>query len=198
MKRIITTCFLLLISFWGKAQWEISTGYAVDGNLSDGIPMHIAYDIKLKNRIFTKSQIGYKRLKYYNDFVGATLKNTIVEFHQTFSYEIIKHKRFILKPNIGLNYRFYKWQGEMKPPLNTTPGRAWVIGIRNDKRFVLESNNPDRQKRIYEVNNYGFSFQLQTQFKFNEKLWLHITPFLEPDYDASQNVGGYYVGLILK
>jgi len=198
MKKIITTCLILLICNLVNAQWEFSTGLAVNRNLCAGLPIHAAYDIKLKNRFFTKSQIGYKSLNHYNDFVGATLKINIFEFHQTFSYEIIKHKKFIFKPNIGFNYRFYKWKGKMEPPLNTTPGRAWVIGIRNDKRFVLESNNPDRQESIYEVNNYGFSFQLQTQFKLNEKLWLHITPFIEPDYDASQNTGGCYIGLILK
>ena len=86
----------------------------------------------------------------------------------------------------------------MEPPYNTAPARAWVIGLRNNKRFVLENNNPGRFKNTYEVNNAGFSFQLQTQFRLKEKLWLHITPFIEPDYDASQNVGGCYVGLIFK
>ena len=81
MKTIFTTCLLLLLSNLSQAQWEFSTGYAVDGNLSDGMPMQIAYDIKLKNRFFTKSQIGYKRLKYFNDFV-----NSLVLFFPTWQF----------------------------------------------------------------------------------------------------------------
>lgn len=198
MKNIFTTCLVLLLSNLVQAQWEFSTGYAVNRNLCDGMPIHAAYEIKLKSRFFTKSQIGYKRLKYYNDFVGATLKTNILEFHQTFSYELIRHKKFIFKPNIGFNYRFYKWKGKMEPPYNTIPGRAWVIGIRNNKRFILDNYTPERIERTYEVNNVGFSFQLQTQYRLKERLWLHITPFIEPDYDASQNTGGCYIGLIFK
>ncbi|MCX6318119.1 MAG: hypothetical protein NTW29_12570 [Bacteroidetes bacterium] len=49
--------------------------------------------------------------------------------------------------------------------------------------------------REYTMSNAGFSFQ-QSRYRLSSKLWLHITPFIEPDYDASQNTGGCYVGVI--
>ena len=201
MKKIILSLgyLLFILFFYSKdafAQLEITTGYATNRNYADGIPLHIAYDFKLTNKLFTKSQIGFKYLYHFNDFVGATMKVTIWEFHQTISYELIKKKKYILKPNIGLNYRFYKWQAEMVEPLNTLPGRALVIGVRNGN-FSISSKTGDSYKE-YTPNNAGFSFQIQNQFRLNDKLWLHITPFLEPDYDRSQNTGGCYIGLIFK
>lgn len=194
------TCFTLLFIFFyfsAFAQLEFSTGYAVNKNLADGAPIHIAYDFKIANRLYTKSQAGYKYLYHFNDFVGAAIRVSIFELHQTLSYEILKRKKYILKPNIGLNYRFYHWKGEMKQPLNTLPIRAYLIEFR-DREFLRLVSTDTESKDEYRVNNLGFSFQLQNQFKLNEKIWLHITPFIEPDYDRSQNTGGCYIGLILK
>lgn len=196
MKFILVTIFFGLYFTKVCAQLEITSGYAINREEADGAPLQIAYDLKIKNRLYTKSQISYKYLYHFNDFVGATMKVSIFEIHQTLSYEVIKKKKYIFKPNIGINYRFYKWKGEMVPPLNTRPIRAWVIGVRN-KNFVLVSTDEEAYNE-YKVNNLGFSIQLQNQFKLNKKLWLHVTPFLEPDYDRSQNTGGCYVGVIFK
>lgn len=200
MKFLVLTLFYSFLSLTVFSQLEVSTGYAVNKNLADGAPLQIAYDLKIKNRLYTKPQLGYKHLYHFNDFVGATLKVNILEFHQTFSYEIIKKKKYILKPNIGLNYRFYFINAEMAPPYNTLPQRAWTLDLfRDQKRIRLNSYDGDgtrMDKRT--VHNLGFSFQLQNQFYLNKKLWLHITPFVEPDYDGSQNTGGCYVGLIFK
>lgn len=197
MKFFFATLLLTLCCSDALAQWEFSTGYAVNKKDADGAPINLAYDFKIKNRWFTKSQIGYKYLYNFNDFVGATIKVSIFELHQTLSYEIIRKRKYIFKPNIGINYRFYHWKGEMVAPLNTLPIRAWVIGLRNSEYFILASRDGE-SKQKYHVNNFGFSFQLQNQFRINEKIWLHITPFIEPDYDRSQNTGGVYVGAILK
>jgi hypothetical protein len=140
--------------------------------------------------------MGYKYLYHYNDFVGATLKVSIIELHQTLSYEVVKKKKYIFKPNVGVNYRFYHWKGKMDPPYNTLPQRAWVIGTR-DKNFILNSYD-NGYTNEYRVNNLGFTFQLQNQFRLTDKFWLHITPFMEPDYDRSQNTGGCYMGIIVK
>ena len=156
----------------------------------------MAYDFRITDRWYTKTQIGYKYLHKFNDYVGATLKVSISEIHQTLSYEIIQKKKYIFKPNIGINYRFYHWKGEMNPPFNTLPQRVWVIGTRN-KNFILNSFD-NGYNNEYSVNNLGFSIQLQNQFKLSNKVWLHLTPFIEPDYDRSQNTGGLYIGLIFK
>lgn len=174
---------------------EVSTGYAVNKNLASGAPVHVAYDIRIKNRLFVKPQIGYKYLKYYNDFTGGTIKGPIRELHQTLSYEVIKKNKYVFKPNVGVNYRWYHWQGEMHPPLNTLPERAWVIEFRDG---WLELNSFGRPRDEYRINNWGFTIQLQNQFKLTNKVWLHVTPFIEPDYDGIQNTGGCYVGVILK
>ena len=197
MRASLSILILCFIFSGASSQLELTTGYAINKELADGAPLHVAYDFKLKNRLFTKSQVGYKYLYYFNDFVGATMKVRIWEFHQTLSYEVIKHKKYILKPNLGVNYRFYKWKGEMAPPLNTVPGRAWVIGTREEEHFILESTTAGYY-REYTPDTFGFSIQLQNQFRLNDNLWLHVTPFLEPDYDRYQNTGGCYVGIILK
>ena len=196
MKFFLTLffCFFISKSF---SQLEITTGYAVNRNLADGAPIQVAYDFKIKNRLCTKAQAGYKYLSHFNDFVGADLKVSIIELHQTLSYEVIKKKKYIFKPNVGINYRFYHWRGKMRPPYNVLPQRAWVIGLRNKNYFILNSYD-DGYSNEYHVNNLGFSFQLQNQFKISNKVWLHITPFIEPDYDRSQNTGGCYVGVIFK
>lgn len=186
-------CFFISQAF---SQLEITTGYAVNKNLADGLPIHVAYDLKIKNRLYTKSQIGYKYLYHFNDFVGAVIKVSIVELHQTLSYEIIKKKKYVLKPNVGINYRFYRWKGEMKPPHNTLPQRVYILEFRDDKLRL--NSYDDGYSDEYDVNNFGFSFQLQNQFRLNNKLWIHITPFLEPDYDGIQNTGGCYIGVIFK
>jgi hypothetical protein len=87
----------------------------------------------------------------------------------------------------------------MKPPYNTLPQRAWIIDRIRGNRIRLNSFDGDGNKiDKRKINNIGFSIQLQSQFKINEKLWIHITPYLEPDYDGTQNTGGCYVGVILK
>ena len=183
-------------------QLEITSGYAVNKNLADGAPIQIAYDIKIQGNFYTKPQIGYKYLYHYNDYVGATIKINIIEFHQTLSYEVIKKKKYILKPNFGLNYRFYNWKGEMLPPYNTLPQRVYKVEFRNDRlrlnSFIPMTPTDGNYKDQYRVNNLGFTIQLQNQIKLNNKLWFHITPFFEPDYDGTQNVGGCYVGIIFK
>ncbi len=184
------------------AQFEISTGYVVNKRLADGLPLQLGYDVKLKNKFYTKSQIGYKYLYHFNEFVGVKLNVNIIELHQTLSYEIIKKKKFILKPNLGINYRFYSWKGKMVDPLNTLPQRVYIIGFRNYK-MRLNSFSPTvptdgKFSDSYNVNNIGFTIQIQSQFRLNNKLWLHVTPFLEPDYDRIQNTGGVYIGVIFK
>lgn len=194
--KIIVFLVLILNSGHVYSQLEITTGYAVNRNYAGGPPIQVAYDFPIKGRWYTKPQLGFKYLYYYNDFVGATMKVRIWEFHQTFSYEVVKKKKYILKPNLGVNYRFYKWKGQMKEPLNTLPTRSWFIGVR-EGAFILESTTENYYKE-YSPNNLGFSIQLQNQFRLNDKIWLHVTPFLEPDYDSSQNTGGCYVGIIFK
>lgn len=147
-------------------------------------------------RLYTKPQVGYKHLYHFNDFVGAVLKVSIFELHQTVSYEVIKSKNYIFKPNVGVNYRFYRWKGKMKPPYETLPQRGYKVEFRDDKLRLNSFDNGYSDE--YKVNNFGFSFQLQNQFKINEKIWLHVTPFLEPDYDGTQNSGGCYLGVIFK
>lgn len=198
-----------LLLFWAfsnainaNAQLEITTGYAVNRNLADGLPLHIGYEFKMNNKFYIKSQVGYKYLYHFNDFVGASIKVNIYELHQTASIEIIKKERFILKPNIGLNYRFYFWKGEMKPPYNSLPQRVWKIEFRDD-RLRLNSFAPTvptdgNYTDTYRVSNFGFTFQLQCQFKIKQRLWIHVTPFIEPDYDGTQNTGGCYIGIIFK
>lgn len=197
--------FLILSHFWSGmlyGQLELSTGYAVNKNQADGLPLQVAYDLKIGNKVFTKPQFGYKYLYHFNDFVGATLKVTILEFHQTFSYELIKKRNYILKPNVGFNYRFYSWKGEMEPPYNTLPQRVYKIEFRDDRlrlsSFAPVAPTDGDYTDEYRVSNFGFSIQIQNQVRINNRIWLHITPFFEPDYDGTQNSGGCYIGLILK
>lgn len=194
--KIFITLFLFFFISKTFAQLEVTTGYAVDKNLADGPALQVAYDLKIGDRFYTKPQTGFKYLYYYNDFVGATLKVSVFEFHQTLSYELIRKKKYILKPNAGINYKFYHWKGAMSLPHNALPQRAWVIGVR-DRKFILNSFDGNYTNE-YKVHNLGFTFQLQNQFMLNDKIWLHITPFLEPDYDGSQTTGGCYIGIIFK
>jgi hypothetical protein len=182
-----------------KAQLEISTGYAINRVEADGVPIQIGYSFKLNSKINTKSQIGYKYLYHYNDFVEASIRFSLVELHQTISYDLIKKQSYILSPNIGINYRFYSVFAEIKPPYNTIPQRAWIIERIRGNKIRLNSFDGDGTKSDRRnLNNIGFSFQLQNQFKLKKNLWFHITPYIEPDYDGTQNVGGGYVGLIFK
>lgn len=202
MKTVFAFVLLLALSVnplrtFSQSNFEFSSGYAVNRNLADGFPLHVGYDFQLHNRWYTKFQMGYKHLHYYNDHVGATINVSIWEFHETVAYEVVKKRTYIFKPNLGINYRFYNWSGEMKPPFNSLPIRAWVIEFR-DRQFLRLVSTTDGFRDVYRVNNLGFSIQLQNQFRVSEKIWLHITPFIEPDYDRSQNTGGCYVGIILK
>jgi len=194
--RIPFIVVALFVTTAAVAQLEISTGLAVNKQDAVGFPIHVGYDFKVSNRFYTKSQIGYKYLHRYNDFVGATLNVSIWDIHQTLSYEVIKKRKYILKPNLGINYRFYHWKGKLDPPYNVVPQRAWVIGVR-EGHFVLNSYDNGFSNE-YQVSNPGFSIQLQNQFRITDKVWLQITPFMEPDYDRSQNTGGCYIGIILK
>lgn len=199
MRSFFVTILFTLCFTEAFAQLEINTGYAVNRNLADGIPLQIAYDFKLKNRFYTKFQVGYKYLYHFNDFVEATIRFSIIEFHQTLSYELVNKEKYVFKPNIGLNYRFYSVVAEMRAPYNVLPQRAWVIDRIRGNRIRLNSFDGDGTKiDKRKINNIGFSFQLQNQFKINDKLWLHVTPFLEPDYDGTQNTGGCYMGIIFK
>jgi hypothetical protein len=201
MKRLI---FVVLLLWSSKAysQLEITTGYAVNKNMADGPSLLLAYDFNIYNQLFTKSQVGYKYLFHFNDYVGATIQVSILEFHQTLSYEIAHNRKYICKPNIGINYRFYNWKGQMKPPYNSLPQRVYKIQFRDDRlrlnSFAPVANNDGNYTDKYSVSNMGFSFQLQNQFRINGKIWLHITPFLEPDYDGTQTTGGCYAGVIWK
>ncbi len=186
-------CFFFLTSF---SQFELSTGYAVNKNLLDGIPIQVGYDIKIDNRLYSKPQIGYKYLYHFNDHVGAVLKVSIFELHQTLSYEVVKTRHYIFKPNVGINYRVYHWKGKMEPPYETLPQRVYRIEFRNYKLLLNSFDN--KYSDEYKDSNFGFSFQLQNQFRLRNKLWMHVTPFLEPDFDGSQNTGGCYLGVILK
>ncbi len=192
--------YTFLFTIWfsqASAQLELTSGLAVNKAIAFGAPIHVGWDIKIKNKLFTKLQIGYKHLFHYNDFVGATVRVNSLELHQTISYEVVRKKGYIFKPNGGINFRFYDWKVKMKPPLNTAPIRAWVIGI-TDEKTIIVSSTPEQAEDNYKAAIPGFSLQLQNQFRITDKLWLHITPFLEPDYDRSQNTGGCYVGVILK
>jgi hypothetical protein len=198
MKKLLTIILLGTYST-AFAQLEISTGYAVNRLQADGVPIHFGYDYKLMNKLYTKSQIGYKYLYHYNDFVEATVKISIIELHQTFSYEMAIGKKIIFKPNLGFNYRFYSVLAEIKPPYNTLPQRAWIIARVRGDRIRLNSFDGDGLKiDKRKIDNAGFSLQLQSQFKIDKKVWFHITPFYEPDYDGSQATGGCYIGIILK
>lgn len=190
--KYIFTLFLCFIITQGFSQLEITTGYAVNKNLADGIPIQVAYDFKISNRLYTKPQIGFKYLYHHNEYVDAVAKFSIFELHQTISYEVIKKEKYILKPNIGLNYRFFYNRGKMNPPYNALPQRAWVFN-----GLVLNSFDGEHYDERY-VNVMGFSFHLQSQIRINSNIWFHVTPFLEPDYDRRQNTGGCYVGIIFK
>lgn len=197
MRNLLILMFFLGASSKSFSQLEISSGYAVNKEVADGAPLHIGYDFKLANRLYTKSQFGYKYLYNFDDFVEIKLRTTSFELHQTFSYEVVKKRKYILKPNIGVHYKWYEWEAVMVPPLNTLPGRAMVMGIGMDKTMVLTST-PEGYYDEYKVGKGGYSIQLQNQFLIKNRIWMHITPFLEPTYDWSQNTGGCYLGVIYK
>ena len=192
--KFILTSLAVCIAAVAMGQLEISTGAAVNKHDAVGPVIHLAYEFKIKNRFYTKSQLGYKYLHTYNDFVEATLKSTTWEIHQTLSYELVRKKKYILKPNVGINYRFYVWKGKMKPPYNELPQRVWLIDLR-EGRLILNSFDGEHSNSA-SSSNFGFSFQLQNQFFISEKIWLHVTPFIEPDYDRIQNMGGFYIGVV--
>jgi hypothetical protein len=194
--KLSSTTIALFVMTATYAQPEISTGVAINRNDAFGPVANLGYDFRISGRFYTKSQIGYKHLHRYNDYVGASLDVSIWEFHQTVSYEVVHKKKYIFKPNVGVNYRFYHWRGKIDPPYNTFPQRVWSIGLRNGY-FILNSFDNGSSDE-YKTNNIGFSIQLQNQFKLTDKVWLHVTPFMEPDYDRSQNTGGCYVGVIIK
>lgn len=196
MKHFMAICFCL---FFTKifAQVETSMGYAVNKRMADGIALNIGYDFKIKNRAYTKTQLGYKKLYHFNDFVGIKINVSILEINQTLSYEIVKRNKYVLKPNLGISYRIYKWKTEMIPPLDQLPIRVYSIGFKNNENLQT-INTSTQYKGEYNGTNFGFCIQLQNGFKLNNKTWLLITPFLEPDFDRIQNTGGCYIGLLLK
>lgn len=187
-------CFFLCAAAF--AQLEVNTGFAVNKQNAIGPALQVGYDIHLKNTLRTKTQLGYKYLRHTNEYVSGTLQITSYEIHQTLSFAIVTKTNYALRPNVGINYRFYRWKGEIKPPYNTMPQRAWVVGVR-DKNLVLNSFDGDHTT-VYRVHNLGFSLQLQNLFRVNDRIWVHITPFIEPDYDRVQTIGGCYTGIIFK
>lgn len=197
MRILLLLAFSLFAVTKSFCQLEISSGYAVNKGPANGAPLHIAYDFKLANRFYTKSQFGYKNLYHFNDFVEIKLRTISFELHQTFSYEVVKRRKYIFKPNIGVHYKWYEWEGVMVPPLNTYPYRALVMSIGMDKTMVFFSTT-EKYYEAYKVGRVGYSFQLQNQFLIKDRLWMHITPFMEPTHDGSQNTGGCYVGVIYK
>ena len=88
----VLTLLLLFFLLQANAQPEISTGYAVNKNLADGAPLQLGYDLRIGNKLYTKPQIGFKYLYHFEDFVGAKLKVSVWEIHQTISYIIISRK----------------------------------------------------------------------------------------------------------
>jgi hypothetical protein len=194
--HFILVAFLLIICSTASAQFEFSTGIAGNKNDAIGPALHGAYDIRVKGKFFYKPQVGFKRLSRFNDFVGAKIRVSTWEVHQTFSYEFRRKDKYIFKPNVGFNYRWYYWQGEMIAPLNTLPIRGYTIEFRDDA-VRLESIDGEA-KKTYRTSNFGLSIQLQNQYRLNKNLWFHITLFMEPDYDGIQNTGGCYVGVIFK
>lgn len=200
MKKLAIYIFILCkFSTPVFAQLELKTGYAVNRLLADGIPLSISYEFKVDKRLYTKSEIGYKYLHYYNDFIEANLDFSIIELHQTISYKILNKRDYIFQPNIGINYRWYNIKAEILAPYNTLPQRALIIDRIRGDRIRLNSYDGDGDKLVKrKVSNLGFTIQLQNQFKLKKNLWLSITPFLEPDYDRIQNTGGCYLGIIFK
>jgi hypothetical protein len=200
MRILIVFLIAIFCNVSCYAQLEVSTGYAITRLGSSGAPIHLGFDFNLKNRLFTKAQLGYKKLYYYNDFVGATIRTRTIELHQTLSYQLVNTKGYILQPNLGVNFRFYKNVAKMLPPFNTGTQRAWVFSYRRDRKVVLTSYDGSGGARedFHKTGNLGFSIQIQNKFKLSENLWLHITPFLEPDHDRLQNIGGCYIGVVFK
>ena len=93
--KLMVTAILLFTVLKSPAQLEITTGAAINKNDADGIALNMAYDFRITDRWYTKTKIGYKYLHKFNDYVGATLKVSISEIHQTLSYEIIQKKKYI-------------------------------------------------------------------------------------------------------
>lgn len=196
MKKILFCCVIFLVPILGFGQLEISSGFAIsDGVKAMGAPILLGYDFKLKNRLFTKTQLDYKYLYAYNNFVMAKFILQVFGVHQTLSYELIKKNKYIFKPNVGINYRYYILNGEMTPPYE--PGRRGYHASDRNGNYRLTSYDQG-QKIERHTHALGFSFQLQNQFWITENLWMHITPFIEPDYDSDKMVSGVYVGLIFK
>lgn len=196
MKLLIYLFIFFFFTTEAYCQYEFATGFAVNRILAMGMPIQVGYEKKIKKNFYTKSQFSYKKMRHYNDFIDATFKARSIEFHQTVSHKVINNKKFIFQPNIGINYRFFKVVGEMHPPYNTLPIRAYRTGPYRDGSYFKITSYDTESKVVKTVNNLGFSFQLQCQFKLNNKLWLQITPFVEPDYDKQENTGGLYVGVV--
>lgn len=200
MRYVYMLSICLFSAMNGFAQLEFSTGYAVNKHLADGAPIHIGYEYALAGKFRTKTQSGYKHLYYYNNYIEATIRLDMLELHQTFTYPVLNKKKYILKPNAGINLRYYKAVAKIDPPYNAPPQRVWILRYTRNRTVRLNSyDDPTTTKEdIYRVTNLGFSFQLQNQFYLTPKIWLHITPFIEPDYDKTQVTGGCYVGVVLK
>lgn len=197
MRMTILLVFVLSATAKSFCQLEFTTGFAINKANANGLPLHVGYDFRLANRFYTKSQIGYKYLYHFNDFVEAKVRTVSAELHQTFSFEVVKKRKYILKPNVGVHYKWYDWELVMVPPLQAGVGRAWVMSIGKEKNVVLTSTT-DGYYESYKVGMAGYTFQLQNQFLISDRLWIHVTPFLEPTCDRTQNTGGCYVGVIFK
>jgi hypothetical protein len=194
--KIFLAATSLLFTTAAFAQVELSTGFVSNNKGGKGVPIHLAYEFPLKGRLYTKSQVGYKAMFTRNTELDAHIKFYSIEVHQTFSFEAVKSRSYMLKPNVGLNYRFYHWKGKINPPYNTAVGRKWEVEVRNGK-YVLQ-NFVGRNVTQYQVSNWGYSFQLQNQFRISDKVWIHVTPFIEPDYDRVQVTKGCYAGVVFN
>lgn len=90
----------------------------------------------------------------------------------------------------------------MKQTYDTLPQPVYKIEFRDDRlglnSFASTIPTDGNYTDQYSVNNLGFTIQIQNQFQINNKLWLHITSFLEPEHESTQNSGGCYIGVILR
>ena len=212
MKKL-TSIFLLLFSYkYSSAQWEISSGFA--GNQADatGPVFHAGFEWRIKPRWSTKTQVGYKHLTFHdsgaNEMTGPNLRYLSLEytlttlsweFHQTLAFQAVCTNNYMLKPNLGLNYRFFHWGGWMPPPSHPAlvgAGRGHRVDERGGVGMDSELNK--YSVSAYHTHGLGVSLQVQNLFRISRKLWAHFTPFVEPTLDKCQNTGGFYTGVVLN
>lgn len=198
MKLLLLPFFIFFANLDLKAQLELSIGYGQRGG-ADGISLYAAYNFPLTPKLYTKTQLGYKQLYQGAKTLvpGASIKIRTWELHQLLSWQAVQNKKYTFNPAIGISYRLSKWKGEMKPPLDQNPIRYAAIYKRNGDLFEIVSISGLNYQE-YSFNAFGYSLQLQSQFRLSYKTSLLITPFLESDFDWFQTVVGCYVGIAYK